>query len=255
MPSHQPITPASNNVAESQRPVPRSISPGDREMPADQSPNRGLSFQLLRSGASSDAPAPTRTKAFPKASTRRWHRIGEFSIESLIRLCGISAIIFIFAIFFFVLREAAPVLRKLDIGKFLFTTAWYPTSLGTPRYGVLALIVGTLSVTTLAMVVAVPFGLGAAIFVSEFCSGKVRETLKVVIELLAAIPSGVWGFIGMTVMNAAIQKVFDAEVGVNVLNAGIILALMSVPIIVSIGEDALKAVPDSFRDAGIALGA
>jgi len=255
MPSHQPITPASNNVAESQRPVPRSISPGDREMPADQSPNRGLSFQLLRSGASSDAPAPTRTKAFQKASTRRWHRIGEFSIESLIRLCGISAIIFIFAIFFFVLREAAPVLRKLDIGKFLFTTAWYPTSLGTPRYGVLALIVGTLSVTTLAMVVAVPFGLGAAIFVSEFCSGKVRETLKVVIELLAAIPSVVWGFIGLTVMNAAIQKLFDAEVGVNVLNAGIILALMSVPIIVSIGEDALKAVPDSFREAGIALGA
>ena len=127
--------------------------------------------------------------------------------------------------------------------------------MGTPRFGVGALIVGTLSVTLFSMALAVPFGLGAAVFVSEFCSRKTKEALKITIELLAAIPSVVWGFMGLTVMNVVIQKVFDAEVGLNVLNAGIILALMSVPIIVSIGEDALKAVPDSFREAGIALGA
>lgn len=127
--------------------------------------------------------------------------------------------------------------------------------MGTPRYGVGALIIGTLAVTAFSMALAVPFGLGAAIFVSEFCGHKTRETLKIIIELLAAIPSVVWGFIGLTVMNVVIQRVFDAEVGLNVLNAGIILALMSVPIIVSIGEDALKAVPDSFREAGLALGA
>ncbi|MBL8141349.1 MAG: phosphate ABC transporter permease subunit PstC, partial [Acidobacteria bacterium] len=106
-----------------------------------------------------------------------------------------------------------------------------------------------------AMLLAVPFGLGAAIYVSEFCSPKLRETLKIVIELLAAIPSVVWGFIGLTVMNNLIITVFDAPVGLNVLNAGLLLALMSVPIIVSIGEDALKAVPDSYREAGLALGA
>ena len=180
--------------------------------------------------------------------------IGEKVIESLIRLCGMSAIFFVFAIFFFVFREGAPIIGKLDLGKFLFTTAWHPTSMNQARYGVGALIVGTFSVTALAMLMAVPFGLGAAVFVSEFCGKKLKETLKIVIELLAAIPSVVWGFIGLTVMNVVIQRVFNVQVGLNVLNAAILLALMSVPIMVSIGEDALKAVPDSYREAGIALG-
>jgi phosphate transport system permease protein len=110
-------------------------------------------------------------------------------------------------------------------------------------------------VTTLAMAIAVPFGLGAAIFVSEFCGPRVRETLKVVIELLAAIPSVVWGFIGISVMNPLLQEVFNAPIGLNVLNGALLLALMSVPIMVSIGEDALKAVPDSYREASLAMGA
>jgi phosphate transport system permease protein len=186
---------------------------------------------------------------------RQWEVLAEKLIETLIRACGLSAIVFIFAIFFFVFREALPVLRKLDLGKFLFTPYWYPTSLGTPRFGVGALILGTLSVTLVSMAIAVPFGLGAAIFVSEFCGPRLKETLKIVIELLAAIPSVVWGFIGLTVMNVVIQKLFHVQVGLNVLNASIILALMSVPIIVSIGEDALKAVPDTYREAALALGA
>jgi phosphate transport system permease protein len=104
------------------------------------------------------------------------------------------------------------------------------------------------------MVIAVPFGLGAALFISEFCSPKLKETLKIVIELLAAIPSVVWGFIGLTIMNQLIMELFGAPIGLTVLNGAIILALMSVPIIVSIGEDALQAVPDSYREAGIGLG-
>lgn len=180
--------------------------------------------------------------------------VSEKALEFIIRTCGFSAIIFVFAIFFFVFREGAPVLAKLDLGKFLFTKTWYPTSLGNPRYGVLALIAGTFSVTALAMAIAVPFGLGAAVFVSEFCGKKMKETLKITIELLAAIPSIVWGFIGLTVMNELIQKTFNVPVGLNVLNAAILLALMSVPIMVSIGEDSLKAVPDSYREAALALG-
>jgi len=109
-------------------------------------------------------------------------------------------------------------------------------------------------VTALAMLLAVPFGVGAAIFISEFCGPKVRETLKIIIEMLAAIPSVVWGFIGLTVMNPLIIRLFGAPIGLNVLNGGLILALMSVPIVVSIGEDALKAVPDSYREAALALG-
>lgn len=181
--------------------------------------------------------------------------LGERAIELLIRLCGVSAIVFVFGIFLFVLREGAPLIGKLDWTKVLFSEEWYPTSKGNVRYGVAALIVGTLSVTGLAMLFAVPFGIGAAVFVSEFSTGKVKETLKIVIEMLAAIPSIVWGFIGLSVMNRLIQQYLPAPVGLNLLNGAILLALMSVPIIVSIGEDALKAVPDSYREAAMAMGA
>ena len=177
-------------------------------------------------------------------------------IETSIRLCGFSCIIFVFGIFFFVFREGAGFLfNGLDIGQFLTSPEWYPTSLNNKRYGTFALILGTFSVTALAMCMAVPFGLGAAIFVSEFCSPKLRETFKIVIELLAAIPSVVWGFIGLTLMNQLIIRVFNAPIGLTMLNGSIMLALMSVPIIVSIAEDALKAVPDSYREAAEALGA
>lgn len=190
------------------------------------------------------------------ARRRRWEILSESLIERIIWLCGVSAILFVFGIFFFVFREGASFLfRGFDPIEFFTSPEWYPTSQSNVRYGVLALIAGTASVTLLAMLIAVPFGLGTAIFISEFCTPRIKETLKIVIELLAAIPSVVWGFIGLTVMNPVIIKLFHAPIGLNVLNGGILLALMSVPIIVSIGEDALKAVPDSFREAGIALGA
>lgn len=187
---------------------------------------------------------------------RRFELVSEFVIEWLIRLCGISAIIFVFGIFFFVFREGSDFLfHGLNIKEFLTSPEWYPTSVSHKRYGVLALMAGTASVTALAMAIAVPFGLGAAIYVSEFSGPKTKETLKIVIEMLAAIPSVVWGFIGLTIMNKLIIQLFHAPIGLTVLNGGIILALMSVPIIVSIGEDALKAVPDSYREAALALGA
>ena len=97
--------------------------------------------------------------------------------------------------------------------------------------------------------------MGAAIYVAEFATGKTREALKVLVELLAAIPSVVWGFIGLTIMNPLIIQVFDVPVGLNVLNAGIILGLMAAPIMTSIAEDALKAVPDRYREAAEAMGA
>src|SRR6266705_3476330 len=148
---------------------------------------------------------------------RRWEVLSERAIEALIRVCGISAILFVFGIFFFVYREGSGYLfHGFDPVKFLISTEWYPTSRSNVRYGILA------------MAMAVPFGLGAAVFVSEFCGHKLRETLKIVIELLAAIPSVVWGFIGLTVMNPIIITLFHAPVGLNVLNGGIILALMSV---------------------------
>lgn len=195
--------------------------------------------------------------AGPLPGRPKWQLLVETGFEWLIRFCGVSAIVFVFGIFFFVLREGVGLLFSPDFSltEFLFSTKWYPTSMSHVRYGVLALMVGTASVTGLSMAIAVPFGLGAAIFVSEFSSGRTKETLKVVIELLAAIPSVVWGFIGITVMNPLIQETFHVPVGLNVLNGATLLALMSVPIMVSIGEDALKAVPDSYREAALAMGA
>tara|TARA_A100001037_G_scaffold272275_1_gene268327 strand:- start:4280 stop:5194 length:915 start_codon:yes stop_codon:yes gene_type:complete len=182
----------------------------------------------------------------------------EGAIEWAIRLCGISAIIFVFGIFFFVFKEGASFLVRddgLSLSQFLTSEEWYPTSESNKRYGVLALIAGTASVTFLAMVIAVPFGLGAAIYVAEFSGPRTKEALKVLIELLAAIPSVVWGFIGLTIMNELIVELFDEDIGLTVLNGGIILSLMCLPIIVSISEDALRAVPDSYREAALAMGA
>jgi len=204
---------------------------------------------------SPDAPTPAAAVARPRRPA--WAVQGERALEALIRLSGVSAIVFVLAIFFFIFREAAPVLFSpgFKLSEFLFSTQWFPTSVSHVRYGTLALTIGSFSVTGVAIALAVPFGLGAAIYVSEFCGPRLKETLKIVIELLAAIPSVVWGFIGLTVMSRITIALTGTPVGVNLLNGGVILALMSVPIIVSIGEDALKAVPDSYREAALAMGA
>ncbi len=177
-------------------------------------------------------------------------------VQVVVFLGGISAIVMIIGIFVFITREGLSfVFGTLDLGEFFFSPRWAPTSESNPTYGALALIAGTASVTGTAMLVAIPFSLGAAIYIAEFATGKTRETLKVLVEMLAAIPSVVWGFIGLSIMNALIIQLFDVPVGLNVLNAGIILGLMAAPIMTTIAEDALKAVPDDYRAAAEAMGA
>jgi len=177
-------------------------------------------------------------------------------VQTLVFVCGISAIIFVIGIFVFVTKEGLGFLvGAFDFMEFFGSPRWKPTSEYNTTYGILALVAGTASVTGLAMLVAIPFSLGAAIFIAEFATGKTREILKVLVELLAAIPSVVWGFIGLTIMNPLIIDIFDVPIGLNVLNAGVILGLMAAPIMTSISEDALKAVPDRYREAAEAMGA
>ena len=177
-------------------------------------------------------------------------------IQVLVFIGGISAIVFIIGIFIFITKEGIGfILQTMDVGEFFLSPYWEPSDEDAPEYGILALVAGTASVTGLALVVAIPFSLGAAIYVGEFATGKTREFLKILVELLAAIPSVVWGFIGLTIMNPLIIEVFDVPVGLTVLNAGIILGLMTAPIMTSIAEDALKAVPDRYREAAEAMGA
>ncbi len=177
------------------------------------------------------------------------------AMASLIFIAGVSAIVLILGIFIFITKEGFSfILDTFDFGEFFGSPAWRPTS-EQPQYGALALIAGTASVTGLAMLTAVPFSLGAAIYIAEFASGAQREALKVLIELLAAIPSVVWGFIGLSVLNPLIIEWFDVPVGLGILNAGVILGLMAAPIMTTIAEDALRAVPDSYREAAEAMGA
>ncbi len=178
------------------------------------------------------------------------------AVQALVFIGGISAIIFIIGIFVFITKEGFGfILDRFDFQDFFTSPYWYPAEEEDPEYGILALIAGTASVTGLAMLVAIPFSLGAAIYIAEFAEGKKREYLKILVELLAAIPSVVWGFIGLTIMNPVIIAVFDVPVGLTVLNAGVILGLMAAPIMTSIAEDALKAVPDRYREAAEAMGA
>jgi len=177
------------------------------------------------------------------------------AVAVLVFIGGISAILFILGIFIFVTREGIGFLTEgFKAGEFFGSPAWRPTS-SNPTYGALALMVGTASVTGLAMLVSVPFSVGAAIYIAEFAEGKKREILKVLVELLAAIPSVVWGFIGLAILNPLIIEWFNVPIGLNVLNAGFILGLMAAPIMTTIAEDALKAVPDTYREAAEALGA
>ena len=177
-------------------------------------------------------------------------------VQVLVFIGGISAIVFIIGIFVFITKEGFGFLvGDFKFVEFFTSPNWRPTSEGNPTFGILALIAGTASVTGLAMLVAIPFSLGTAIYIAEFATGKTREFLKITVELLAAIPSVVWGFVGLAIMNPIIIQTFDVPIGLNVLNAGIILGLMAAPIMTSIAEDALKAVPDRYREAAEAMGA
>lgn len=182
----------------------------------------------------------------------------EKPMEVLIRTCGWSSIVLVAAIFFFILQGALPVLPKIEwFGShgFFTSTQWHAKEETGTSYGVLGMIVGNFAVAGVAMAIAIPLGLAAAIYISEFAGPTVKEWLKIGIEVLAAIPSIVWGFIAITIIGPLLIKYAGATWGTNLLNGGLVLGLMSVPLIVSLAEDSLRAVPDSYREAAMALGA
>jgi phosphate transport system permease protein len=199
----------------------------------------------------------TVTNVKEKRSLPRGQRpTSERIIEGLIKAGGMSGIIFIVGILVFILKESFTFLvSRFEFTEFFFSGNWAPASVEKIEYGTLALIAGTFSVTFAAMLIAVPVGLACAFYISEFCPPRLRETYKILIEFLAAIPSVVWGFIAIVIVNPLIINLFQVPSGLNILNAAVILALMSLPLIVSIGEDALRAVPESYREAAEALGA
>jgi phosphate transport system permease protein len=178
----------------------------------------------------------------------RW---SEFLIENLIRVCGFSAIAFVAIIFIFLLREGLPALSRVSPAEML-TQRWYPTF---DLFGMLPLLLGSALITVLATAMAVPLGLATAIFIREVAPNWAREVLKPFIEVLAGIPSVVLGFLGMVVIAPLIRQYLGAPTGLTAFTGAAMLAYMSLPTIISVAEDALDAVPKSYRDAALALGA
>jgi phosphate transport system permease protein len=196
------------------------------------------------------------------AHARRLDRLAEL----VIRLVALSSIIAILLILVFVAREAIPLVTDAVVRREvtpatlvgpradsspLFT--WQPVS-DQPKYNIVPLFAGSLKVTLVALLIAAPFGIGAAVYVAEFANKRVREIVKPVIELLAGIPSVVIGFFALIVLATWVQRIFHTEHRLNALVAGIGLAVAVCPIVFTVAEDALRAVPDSYRAAALALG-
>ncbi len=170
--------------------------------------------------------------------------------EKILLLIAFSAILSLLLITFFIFQQGIPLIFKIGLGNF-FSTHWAPTK---GHFGILSMIIGSLMVTAGALVVGIPFGLACAIFLAEFSSPVVQKTLKPIIELLAGIPSVVYGFIGIVILVPFIREHFGGP-GFSVLAASIILGIMILPTIVSISYDALVAVPNTYREGSFALGA
>ena len=175
----------------------------------------------------------------------------EFIVETLIRAAGFSAIFFVALIFLFLLREGLPAFWETSLGN-VFGQTWYPNE---ELFGTLPLILGSVLVTAGAVVLALPLGLATAIFVREIAPNWLREILKPVIEVLAGIPSVVLGFLGMAVVAPLVREVLDVPTGLTAFAGSLMLGYMALPTVISVAEDAIDAVPQSYRDGALAMGA
>ncbi|MBN1614647.1 MAG: phosphate ABC transporter permease subunit PstC [Deltaproteobacteria bacterium] len=178
----------------------------------------------------------------------------EQAIQMLFFLFAAFSIVLLALILIFLFREGLPIFKTVTPIDFIFGKFWYPTY-EPPEYGIWPLIVGSLVVTFIASAIAVPLGVLSAVYISEIAPASIKEILKSVIELIAGIPSVVLGFFGMVILAPWMQETFDLPTGLNIMNASLVLALMAVPTISSISEDALYAVPNEFKEASYALGA
>ena len=178
--------------------------------------------------------------------------------EFLVRqvLAGIAgcSLLFLALIMLFLFMEGLPVFFFVSAKDFFLGMPWYPSA-EPPEFGILPMIAGSIAVTLVASCMAVPLGVMTAAWLTEIAPSGVRRLIKPVVELLAALPSVVIGFFGMVIVAPALQDWLGADTGLNLFNAGLMLAFMSVPTICSVSEDALPAVPCSLREASLALGA
>lgn len=181
-------------------------------------------------------------------------QLKETMIKGIFAAFAFISVLTLALIVLFLFREGIPIFKEVSVSDFIFGKEWYPTY-DPPSYGIWPLIIGSAVVTLFSCLLAVPLGVLSAVYIAEIAPSSIKDIAKSIIELLAGIPSVVLGFFGMVVVAPFLQVTFDLPTGLNIVNASVILAIMAVPTISSISEDALYAVPQEFKDASYALGA
>jgi phosphate transport system permease protein len=182
-------------------------------------------------------------------------RFREKAIEAFFLLNGLFAVVVLLGIFSLLFTQGWPALKRIPLGEWFLSAQWDPTSPVRESYGILALLAGTLMVSVGALTLAVPLGIACAAFIADVAPSRVREVVKPVIEVLAGIPSVVVGFFGLVVLGPFLAKVLHTGNGLNAVNGSILLAVMSLPTIMSVSEDAIVSVPQELKNASLALGA
>ena len=191
---------------------------------------------------------------FKKYNYKKFRIFKDKAIRKILLAFGLTAVIFVILIFAFLLIEGLPFFFEGDSVDFFTGDVWDPSSPNTPKYGILPMVLGTFLVTLGAIVIAVPIGVGCAIYLSEIANPRIRETLKPIIEILAGIPSVVYGFFALVILSMWIDDFFGSTTKLNALTGSIMLAVMMLPIIISLSEDAIRSVPRELKESSLALG-
>jgi len=184
----------------------------------------------------------------------RSRQIKEILIRYVFFLLAFISIAILAMILFFLVREGVPVFDEVSVKNFFLGKYWYPTA-DPPDFGILPLILASLMVTGISAAISIPLGVMTAIYLAEIATPRVKEVAKPMVEMLASLPSVVIGFFGMVVVAPFLQDVFEIPTGLNLLNASLMLAFMSVPTITTISEDAIASVAPELKEASLALGA
>lgn len=207
-----------------------------------------------RTSGGKDFDLAMRTKKQDAAFRRRLHqKISEFIIESLLFFSALVSIFLTVAIAGILIKESLPFFKKVSLREFFTGTEWTPM-FDNAKFGILPLVSGTLLTSLIALVVAIPLGTIAAIYLSEFVTPKTREIFKPCLELLSAVPTVVYGYFALLFVTPLLRK-FYPDIGFNVLSAGLVIGVMIIPYVSSLSEDAMRAVPNYLREGSYAMGA
>lgn len=196
------------------------------------------------------------SKAFsnPQSKIRKWRDFKESCVRFILFCSALSSVLITFSVIWTLVSEAVPFFNEVSFKNFIFDTEWTPL-FENPQYGILSLVSGTLLTTIVALIVAIPLGTITAVFLSEYASSRAREFFKPLLELLAAVPTVVYGYFALLFVTPMLQKVYEDLDNFNALSAGLVMGIMIIPYISSLSEDAMRAVPLHLREGSLAMGA